>query len=403
MTMYEASTADMHGYGMDEGWIFDCLFQEINLETADVIFEWRASDHYPIHESMEPLFGTGGYPDNGFDFFHINSVDKDDNGDYLISARHMCAVACISHKDGSILWQLGGVQNSFKDLSDGAATNFTWNHHAAWHDNRTLTVFDNGSNGKVVSADNSRGIMIEIDLVSMTATAIHQYIPPLGLLTPSQGSVQVLPSGNVLVGWGHTPAFTEYTMGGEVLCDTHFGVIWFANFGWSKSYRTFKFPWIGRPNTLPDVAVRPGKSAVFVSWNGATEVARWVLQSGKSADEDGDFVDHDDILKTRFETEIGIPDDSHTYLRVVALDRDGKVLAHSAPVSKHDKTVTQLLDAPSRRWKPEPFTIFLWSLCAFVMLVTVAFRFRGLMTRTVRRVVGWSGIPQHKYEPLPLK
>ena len=403
MTMYEATKGDMSGYGMDEGWIFDCLFQEINLDTSEVIFEWRASDHYPIHESKQPLFGTGGYPDNGFDFFHINSVDKDANGDYLISARHMCAVACISHVDGSILWQLGGVANSFTDLSDGAATNFTWNHHAAWQEpGKTLTLFDNGSNGQVVSAKQSRGIMVELDLDQMTAKAIHQYIAPLKLLSPSQGSVQVLPGGSVLVGWGHTPAFTEFTMDGEVLCDAHFGVIWLSNFGWAKSYRTFKFPWVGRPNTLPDVAVRPGRSAVYVSWNGATEVARWVLQSGKSDDEDCEYEDHDDVAKTRFETEIPIPDDADEFLRVAALDRDGKVLAYSAPASRHVKTATQLLDAPWRGWLPEPFTIFLWSLCGAALLVVAGFRLRGLMTRTIRRVVGWKSLLPHKYERLPM-
>lgn len=402
MTMYESTKGDMHEYGMDEGWIFDCLFQEINIETGELIFEWRASDVYPIHESMQPLFNTGGYPDNGFDFFHINSVDKDANGDYLISARHMCAVACISHVDGSILWQLGGVRNSFTDLSDGAATNFTWNHHASWHSNTTLTIFDNGSNGQVVSAAHSRGIMVEVDLDKMTAKAIHQYMPALDLLTPSQGSVQILPNDNVLVGWGHTPAFTEYTMDGEVLCDTHFGVIWFANFGWSKSYRTFKFPWVGRPNTLPSVAVRPNKGAVFVSWNGATEVDRWLLQSGKSADDDAEFSDHEDVPKTTFETRIPIPVDARQYLRVAALDRNGDVLAYSKPVSRNERTVINLTDAPWRGWKPEPFTIFMWSLSAFVVLVATVYRFRGHLTRAVRRAVG-RGVTAHRYEPLPVQ
>ena len=406
MTMYESTTGDMSEYGMDEGWIFDCLFQELNLETGEVIFEWRASDHYPIHESMQPLFGTGGYADNGFDFFHINSIDKDANGDYLISARHMCAVACISHVDGSILWQLGGVANDFEDLSEGGATNFTWNHHASWLEpGRTMTIFDNGSNGQVTSAKHSRGLMVELDLDAMTARLQHQYIAPLELLSPSQGSVQVLrDSETVLVGWGHTPAFTEFSLdGSEVLCDAHFGVIWLSIFGWAKSYRTFKFPWVGRPSTLPDMAVRPRRDAVYVSWNGATEVSRWVLQSGDTDAEDGEFQDHDDAPKTSFETEMRIPHDAGEFLRVAALDRDGRVLGRSAPASRFVRTETVLLDAPWRGWLPEPFTIFMWSLCAAALLVVAALRLRGLMTRTFRRAVWWRSPASPKYERLPTK
>jgi hypothetical protein len=46
----------------------------------------------------------------------------------------------------------------------------------------------------------------------------------------------------------------------------------------NDSYRAYKAEWTGRPSSPPAVAVADG--AVWVSWNGATEVARWELLLG---------------------------------------------------------------------------------------------------------------------------
>lgn len=413
MTIYEAVKVAPSGKDGFSGWIYDCLFQEIDLDSGKLLFEWRATDHYPILDSLQPVGRTGSSAENGFDFFHINSIDKNSDGDYLISARHMCSVSCVSHVDGSVLWQLGGQSNSFEDLSGGRATNIAWNHHASWYQNSsTVTIFDNESNGAIRSGDSSRGVMVSLDLDAMTATLAREYVAPLGLLAPSQGSVQVLPSGNVLVGWGHTAAFTEYSMDGEVLCDTHFGPVWFANFGWVKSYRNFKFPWVGRPVTKPDVAVRPGRRAVFVSWNGATEVRSWVLQSAPSPpppnhDDDGNdttiFASHGEFPKTTFETMMTIPDDAGDYLRVAALDADGAVLAHTATVSRHERTETPLLEAPWRGWIPEPLTIFLWSLCGFLLVLAAVIHYRATLRRAALGLIGKTAGVRHAYEPLPLR
>ena len=408
MTVYPVVQADMSGLGLEsDGWIYDGVFQEIDIETGEKVFEWRASEHYAIDDSREPRYGQGESEDDVYDWYHINSIDKDDKGNFLVSGRFMCAVAYIDHNDGNIMWQLGGANNSFTDLSDGAATNFTWNHHATWYDNETITIFDNGYNGEIKTAEYSRGIMIRLDFDAMTATAIHQYVSPQKILSPSQGSVQELPNGNMLVGWGHTPAFTEFSVDGEVLCDTHFGVIWFSNFGWTKSYRTFKFPWIGKPSDPPDAAMRPSQDTLFVSWNGATEVAKWKLQSssqeGEEFDSDsGQVKDHDVILKKGFETRIPLPADANEYLRVIALDKNHEELVKTKPVSKYEDTLVPLRKAPSRDWHPEPFHILMGSLTlAFLALLGLRYR-RWYLVRQLRDLVWKRTNPRasYKYQPL---
>ncbi|KEY71818.1 hypothetical protein S7711_09026 [Stachybotrys chartarum IBT 7711] len=375
MTIYHPMATDMSALGIDEGWIYDSIFQEVDLETGKLIFEWHASDHFPVGDSLAPVGTEGRTLDTAWDYFHINSIDKDSEGNYLISSRYMCNVAAISAEDGHVIWQLGGAKNSFKDLSDGAATNFTWNHHAAWVNSTTLTLFDNGSNGKQHTAEFSRGLMITYDTTAMTATLAQDYISPYKVLAISQGSVQILPNGNVFVGWGHVPAYTEFTPDGHVLCETHIGPINYDVFGWVKNYRTFKYRWVGRPQTLPSLAVRPNQNAVYVSWNGATEVAKWMLQSSPHVAGDS-AQDHDTVDKTGFETKITIPSTANGFIRVVALDKDNQVLARSAVVPRNEYTVVEPMAAPSRGGWIEPFHAFMIAFGSVVgIIIAVCFRY----------------------------
>ncbi|KAJ9273427.1 hypothetical protein DTO212C5_501 [Paecilomyces variotii] len=333
VTVYEIIPADLSPLGKSrDGWIYDGLFMEIDIETGDVIFEWRASSFYPVEETYAPIGDKGSRKDKAFDYFHINSVDKDPDGNYYISSRYMHTVTCIS-PSGDVLWVLGGKRSSFKDLSGGAASNFSWQHHVNWYPNNTLTIFDNGADDRsIITAEYSRGMIVSLDLDHMTATLVHEYRSPQGFISGSQGSVQIMPeSGHVFVGWGHTSAYTEFTPDGQILCDVHFGPSMFFNFGWVKSYRAFKSPWVGMPNYPPDVEMDVDIGTAYVSWNGATEVAGWITQTAiypHATEEEYDSIGY--TTKESFETSIELPEDlDECYLRFAAVDIDGVILGYS--------------------------------------------------------------------------
>src|SRR5215218_7020265 len=105
-------------------------------------------------------------------------------------------------------------------------------------DPRTLTIFDNGS---VKKDDRSYGIVLELDEEEMSATLVRRYPHPEGRLVGTQGSVQVLPNGNVFIGWGSNPLFSEFSRDGELLFDAAFPPL-------VESYRAFRFPWSGHPS-----------------------------------------------------------------------------------------------------------------------------------------------------------
>ncbi|KAL1855991.1 hypothetical protein Plec18170_003858 [Paecilomyces lecythidis] len=333
VTVYEIIPADLSPLGKSrDGWIYDGLFMEIDIETGDVVFEWRASSFYSVEETYAPIGDKGTSKDHAFDYFHINSVDKDTEGNYYISSRYMHSVTCIS-PSGDVRWVLGGKRSSFKDLSGGAASNFSWQHHVNWYPNNTLTIFDNGAQDRsIITAEYSRGMIVSLDVDDMTVTLVHEYRSPQGFVSGSQGSVQIMPeSGHVFVGWGHTSAYTEFTSDGQILCDVHFGPSMFFNFGWVKSYRTFKSPWVGMPNYPPDVEIDADMEIAYVSWNGATEVAGWITQiapSPHAAEEEYDSIGY--TTKEGFETSIELPEDLEGYyIRLAAVDIDGEILGYS--------------------------------------------------------------------------
>ncbi|KAM0275759.1 hypothetical protein ACHAQH_007445 [Verticillium albo-atrum] len=410
MTIYEKKHGDLSAYGISDGWIIDSLFQEIDIATGELLFQWRASDHYAIAASQAPIGKFGRKELMAFDFFHINSIDQDATGNYLISSRYMCAVAYIDARNGQVLWQLGGAANNFTDLSDGAATSFSWQHHASWVDDSTISVFDNGAYNTLRTENHSSGLMIGLDVANMTAELKQSYVSPQKFSVGSQGSVQKLSSsGNVLVGWGHTPAFTEYSAAGRALCDVHIGAVHLAWLGWCKNYRTFKYPWVGKPKTRPTAAVRPKEGALYVSWNGATNVDRWLLQS--SAEPEGKrYADHEIITKETFETRFEIPKEAAEYVRVAAMDRDGTVFETSLPISRYFETEIPLMKAPSRGSPVSISFIVEFSILA-VLAIVGTWYFRSVVRQRLTHGVDW--VQKHrramaygeetKYEALPLQ
>ncbi|KAL4894808.1 ASST-domain-containing protein [Aspergillus ambiguus] len=341
-SVYEKRPADLQSAGgPEDGWIWDGTFQEVDIETGALLFQWRASEHFNFTDVYRGFEGNGDSPDRPWDFFHINSIDKDAQGNFLISARYTNCLTYIDSRTGAILWRLGGKHNDFTDLSDGAATNITWQHHARFRDNDTaVTIFDNASRGVGAPTLTSRGLYLDLDTAAMTVAVRHEYWNAHDISSQSQGSVQILDSGNVLLGYGFDAAWTEYSIAGDVLCHVHFGPESGFGDGNIISYRVFKHPWVGRPTTAPDLAVWGYEAAV--SWNGATEVATWVLEGTDDADANLDAGsgadDNDDessdpftfltaLPKSGFETVLPIPDDAACrYLRVLALNSTGHVL-----------------------------------------------------------------------------
>ncbi|KAK4074623.1 hypothetical protein Purlil1_12935 [Purpureocillium lilacinum] len=318
--------------------IYESIFQEIDLESGDLLFEWRAASHAAS----------------------INSIDKSTEGDYLVAGSFSGSntIICISQEHGQILWRLGGSANDFEDASSDAATRFSGYHQASFFQNATsLIVVDHGSaTARESSGNDVRVLKLELDLERMIVSLARAHQP--WSKTSTASAVQLLPNGNLLFSYDGISSVMESSES-DVLCHMHFSpslvpslaqVPGMAALSKGQNYRISKFPWVGQPRSLPEIAVDTKERAVYVSWNGATTIDAWVLQSKRKGDSDTWF-DHVRVPKVQFETRIPIPRHSEEILRVVALDRDWKVAAYSRTASKHVRTTLEPhKDGPHLYW-----------------------------------------------------
>ncbi|CAN8105447.1 unnamed protein product [Discula destructiva] len=331
--------------GAHDGWVEDGYFQELDIETGAVLFQWSSLDHFPPNTTMEVqnncridpsarFAGCGDAADSAFDYYHLNSVWKDSLGNYLVSARNIWGISYIDGRDGSVLWTFGaGTVNDFEDISpEGGprATDFAWQHHARWvEEGKTISFFDNHYHRIGDPLGRSGARVVDIDLEARTVSLRKLYEHPNKIKPESQGNAQALDNGHMLVGWGSSGAFTEFSADGEVLCDARFGAEAFFDFSPVSSYRVFRGAWTGKPAYPPSVAVVGNKA--YVSWNGATEIARWqveVYDPSPSVPESarGPRVIAQEF-KTGFETVIDLPKVAgKKMIRIVALDEGGEAV-----------------------------------------------------------------------------
>jgi alkanesulfonate monooxygenase SsuD/methylene tetrahydromethanopterin reductase-like flavin-dependent oxidoreductase (luciferase family) len=161
--------------------------------------------------------------------------------------------------------------------------------------------------------------MLALDHKRMSATLRQQYMHRPPVLAHIFGSVQTLSNGNVLVGWGASPYFTEYDGAGAVRYDAGLP-------RGGENYRTLRYPWRGEPAEPPRLAARGGR--LYASWNGATEAAAWRVRAGSAPTGLEPALT---VARRGFETAID-PPASARFAAVTALDARGKPLRSSATV-----------------------------------------------------------------------
>jgi hypothetical protein len=278
LTAYSATRADLSPIGgPSDAPVWDGMAQEIDLATGEVLFEWRSLDHVGVAESYRP---PPEDPDVALDYFHINSIEVEPDGNFLIDAKGTYAVYKVDRESGEVLWRLGGKKSDF-EMGEGTRT-------VSQHDARRQPV------------------------------------------ATSQGNMQVLPNGNVFVGWGTAPYSSEYSKEGELLCDLQFA-------GETQSYRAFREVWSGRPAEDPAVAAEKGEGDrvnVYASWNGTTETTTWRVLAGPSPEE---LDPVGAVPREGFETAMAIRTDE-PYVAVQAEDDAGRVLGTSKAVKPSRRT-----------------------------------------------------------------
>ncbi|MBV8693682.1 MAG: hypothetical protein JOY57_18650, partial [Actinobacteria bacterium] len=228
---------------------------------------------------------------------------------------------------GAIRWILGGKRSTFRPAAANAK--FEWPHDIQLRPHNVVTVFDNHccqieGPGKLGPPDGTaRGLVLKLDLTNHTYSFVQSYSRNLDV--GFQGNLQLQPNGNVVMGWGARPYFTEFSRTGQILLDAVFP-------GADLNYRAYLSNWVGTPFFPPSGAARKshGKDVVYASWDGATQVVSWRVLAGSNAGHLATVVSS--TTKTNFETSITLTK-TYNAFKVQALDSKGHVLGTSKAFS----------------------------------------------------------------------
>lgn len=334
VTSYNNSQVNLTALdGPEDGWVADSMFFEVDIETQNVLFEWRAMDHIPLKKHNMGWHHAGNASEKvPWDWFHINSVQLVGEN-YLISARHHWSLYLLS-KNGSVIWELNGVDGG--DFGS-IPSPFHWQHHArAWNvseEGMAVSLFNNKVNGAKEEAFQTEGIAYYLPMPASNSTPprllkrLQTNDEPL--YSGTQGSYTFdLGNGNGFIGYGLLPIAREYGKawdGSELL--------WQAQFGEPKSvqsYRVYKDTWHGTPKHWDPVAkieqVRSKKPKVYVSWNGATDIEGWAVYAGPSPDK---LESMGVVEKKGFETVLDLPGSRSNLCVQLGAIRDGAIIRAS--------------------------------------------------------------------------
>jgi hypothetical protein len=171
------------------------------------------------------------------DSARICSTAVDTDGNLLIDARDTLTTYKVNRFSGKIIWQLGGKDSSFAlkaapgQVLDSADEIFAWQHDPEAIGHHEYTFFDIESSGTPL-LPYSRAITVKLNAFTHVAALVASDDQPEGLSAASQGNAQATGDGDLFVGWGALPSFSEFNPAGQLEFPT--GV---------NTYRAYLLPW----------------------------------------------------------------------------------------------------------------------------------------------------------------
>ena len=169
--------------------------------TGKELWKWSAWEVWDINH--DPYLDRFAY-----DRFHMNALNFDTDGNYLVSVSIEDQIWKVDAKTGRLLWKLGRNGDFMMDTT----AYFSFQHSVHINPEGDIMLFDNSLRRK-----ESRALSFSLDTVTMTAsTHINAALPP-DKYTSRMGSAYVLPNGNLLQTSSKTGSVLVTDQAGKVL------------------------------------------------------------------------------------------------------------------------------------------------------------------------------------------
>jgi hypothetical protein len=200
------------------------IIQKINT-NKDVVFQWRSWDHLSILDATHEDFTA-----TSIDYVHGNSIEKDYDGNIIVSSRHLDEISKINSQTGEFIWRLGGKHNEYSFINDTAK--FSHQHSARRLSNNNILILDNGN---FHTPQISRVVEYKMYDDTKQIEMVWEYKNTPSIYSAAMGNVQRLSNGNTFIGWGsNATSLSEVTASKSVLYTLSLPT-------GQSSYRAFRF------------------------------------------------------------------------------------------------------------------------------------------------------------------
>jgi hypothetical protein len=177
--------------GNPDATVIGLVIQEVD-DQQNVYFQWRSWDHFEITDASHQDLTAAS-----IDYVHGNAIEIDDDGNLLISSRHLDEITKIDRETGDVLWRWGGKRNQFAFIDD--TLGFNYQHAIRRIANGHYTLWDNGNWHEPRF---SRALEYRLDQEAKTAELVWQHREDPDVYSVAMGYVQRLDNGNTLIAMG---------------------------------------------------------------------------------------------------------------------------------------------------------------------------------------------------------
>ena len=241
------------------------VVQELDADRT-AVFQWRTWDAYDLIDSPTTRAITSAW--------HLNAISMDADGNLFVATP--VEVKKISRQTGKILYHLGGDDNEFTFVGDGADPSHMGGHSFHRMANSHVLIYDNGNRK---GSRSSQVHEYRLDEENKIAELVWSYVPEVSIPAWHRGNAQRLPNGNTFIGWGGAsgksiPTCSEVTPEGETVFELYF------DDPQVESYRAFRMPFPAEVEgtEVLDFELATGNTYAFVDDQGDTGATIKVIE-----------------------------------------------------------------------------------------------------------------------------